>query len=1302
MLAILSDLLRRIGGFFVQSGENFLSSPVAVGFAMLARCLGLRVPSVVFLFCMLVFAGGCRQETGPAKPATGEKESGGETAKGAEATPENVRQWLQWHNRGIAHLENKEWADAEAQLSRLAEALPDNLTAARNLAVCRVFVLVDRTTPYEESKDPQKFEAAIQRAKESVAAYAAVADEDQQKAVAALLAGKLAAFEDSSARPRMDDAIKSFQEAAKLSGNKPEMLYAFAVAMDGHREYSESPELIELLQQISEIAPDNLMVLNKLLEKQATGLNSKSDKTRAAAAGLSKTLERAAVLLEPLRASIQKQRRVDIVDTIQKGLAKATPENLSPLMSPAMLAKNLLLPELSTQVDQRRIDLNLLEYLTIDLVPSLKLSDDVRVAVFGKGEPTVLQKFTVADGNSLPSLSSVSSLRVADMNLDGRDDLVAVASGRIVVQQRTAEGGWTPLCESAEGSSISQFLLADLDRDFDRQTLGDLKVPLVVADRNGDRKVLPELAGKQRWFDADPDIVAWNRDGITVFLNELNGDVRSLTSIPLTIGVTGINDVTVADLEADGDLDLIVATDSGITLLRSLDGKSFEPITEGVTSPAHAIKSVFAIDWNRDMAMDVVGVSPEGDAGWMQNMLHSRFRWIAGAKTGVPADDLIVDHFNGDGPWDAMTTGASGTSIWLPPNSDRMEDIKATSVSAAPGTLLLRADFDNDGHSDVFVIHPANATLLRGSSSGTFEDLTPLLPDATGCVAAEAADLDEDGDLDLILVAESGSLSLLTNNGGNSNEWTDVVTRAIGDDPQFPSNRVNMYGIGAVIEARTGELWQSHPVEGPRTHLGLGKVKQMDSLRVIWTDGIPQNLTGVQFLKSRLGVLAPQILIGSCPYIYTWNGKEFQFFSDCLWAAPIGLVQANGDFAPTREWENLLIPGEMLQPKDGKYVIQLTEELWEAAYFDEVKLVAVDHPADVEVFSNEKVGSPQMAAHRIHTVRNRRLPDSVVDGFGNDLLPSLKAVDQDYIQAFRGRRMQGLTDEWTMEFGLKSIVAQETPLKNLRLVLIGWVFPTDTSLNQAILQNPQLEPPAPPSLEVLQADGQWKTAIPFLGFPSGKTKAMVIDLAEVLPLASDRIRIRSSMELYWDAAFFIANEDDAETKTMACELTGADLHYRGFSQRTYADNSVFRNGRAPEGYDYSKVITEPRWSEMAGRFTRYGSVQELLVSQDDQMIVMGPGDEVTVEFTVPEAPIPEGWKRDFILYNVGWDKDANLATVYGQSSEPYPFKDMGQYPGTPDQSGPSSPEYLNYLKTYQTREYPRFQFRDTVRRQAPL
>ena len=96
-----------------------------------------------------------------------------------------------------------------------------------------------------------------------------------------------------------------------------------------------------------------------------------------------------------------------------------------------------------------------------------------------------------------------------------------------------------------------------------------------------------------------------------------------------------------------------------------------------------------------------------------------------------------------------------------------------------------------------------------------------------------------------------------------------------------------------------------------------------------------------------------ELLKGSCPYLYTWTGEKYEFFTDLLWAAPIGLQFGEGVIAPTRDWEYLLIPGDRLVPVDGQYRMQITEELWEAAYFDQVQLIALDHPEGTVVFSNE-------------------------------------------------------------------------------------------------------------------------------------------------------------------------------------------------------------------------------------------------------------------------------------------------------------------------------------------------------------
>ena len=1254
------------------------------------------------LLLVLVLLTGCRDEKGSSdgnageSGATGESRETGDGAGSGEVqslaglSVEQLSQAVELKSRGLGHLENKEWSEAEASLTRLAELLPGNRVAARNLAIERVLALLDRESPYSRSKDVAAYDAAVVRAKAAIESLRSASPQDAS--LCDLMLGKLLVHDDNPDNSTIADGIALLQKAATASHDQPDYWLAVALAMDGHRDYGDAPELIETLQKCFQLAPQNFFVLQKLLERQALGLNSSNPDTKQLALNIVDTLKAASQLIAPMNEAILKQRRINLVDTISKAIEGFDGSNASTLMGPAMMTKNLLLPELATQIDKRRIDKNLLEFVLVDFESDVlsRLND---AGILPQALPTVVSGFVPGDG--LPDVADVRQIEFQDFNLDGVDDMIINAAGRVFVYSRTvASGEWQLLAETPEGVECDGFLLADFDRDFDK-ALADVKTPAKLLDRDGDRKIVTDPAKQNRWYDTDLDLAIWSSAGVRLFRNQLNEDgLRILEPMPAVSGLLDVKHLVAADLEADGDLDLIAATSTGMGVLRNLDGTVFEAVTTGIAGPDYSIDSLVIGDWNRDMAMDVTGVSLSGSAGTFQNMLHNRFRWLTDADglSDVPeAAAARIGDFDGNLSWDLLTAGPSGVHVAMTVTAANgaMSLLKNQVVSEVAATDVEMHDLDNDGFMDALVITSEGLKLFRGLPDGSFQDQTSLLPTDLTAETATAVDIDEDGDLDLVLAAvEGGTLSLLINQGGNTNGWLDVVARPVADDPQFPSNRVNMHAIGSVLELRAGTAYQAHVIDKPRMHLGMGSASQADAVRVIWTDGVPQNIVLQDLLQTRIGILAPQILKGSCPYIYTWTGERFEFFSDCLWAAPIGLVQANGDLAPTREWEYLLISGEQLVPKEGRYVLQLTEELWEAAYFDEVKLVAVDHPADVSIFTNEKVVSADMAAHRIHTVKKRHLPASVVDSRGRDLLPGLRQQDGNYVQAFTHRVTQGLTDEWVMEFdpglGFRPV--------DLRLVLIGWVFPTDTSVNAGIFQNPGLTPPAPPSIEVRDSNGNWVVAKPFIGFPSGKTKAMVVDLSDVFVSEDLRFRLKSSMELYWDAAFFIVDEQDANTTTQACALISADLHYRGFSRRVYADNALFRNGHAPEGYDYDSVTTEPRWPAMMGRFTRYGDATALIAGSDDQMVVMGPGDELTVQFEVPAEGPPPGWKRDFILYNVGWDKDADLNTVYGQSSEPYPFQAMSQYPVAADEDQPGSEDYMRYLNEWQTREWSHRKF----------
>ena len=104
------------------------------------------------------------------------------------------------------------------------------------------------------------------------------------------------------------------------------------------------------------------------------------------------------------------------------------------------------------------------------------------------------------------------------------------------------------------------------------------------------------------------------------------------------------------------------------------------------------------------------------------------------------------------------------------------------------------------------------------------------------------------------------------------------------------------------------------------------------------------------------------------------------------------------------------------------------------------------------------------------------------------------------------------------------------------------------------------------------------------------------------------------------------------------------------------------------------------------------NVTELLQAEDDLQVIFGAGDELTVAFDAPPAPPRAGWRRDFLLHNVGWDKDNDLNVVTSQVVEPLPFHAMSGYPYRADEEFPDTQAHREYLRKYQTRIQSPVQF----------
>src|SRR5712671_1355154 len=114
---------------------------------------------------------------------------------------------------------------------------------------------------------------------------------------------------------------------------------------------------------------------------------------------------------------------------------------------------------------------------------------------------------------------------------------------------------------------------------------------------------------------------------------------------------------------------------------------------------------------------------------------------------------------------------------------------------------------------------------------------------------------------------------------------------------------------------------------------------------------------------------------------------------------PLGIMGGNAAYAPAgASQEYLRIPGAALQSRNGRYVLQVTEELWETAYLDQLRLVAVDHPDSVDVCVDERF-PPAPGPNRLRLCQavHRRPLRSAVDGRGTDVLADLRDHGDRYV-----------------------------------------------------------------------------------------------------------------------------------------------------------------------------------------------------------------------------------------------------------------------------------------------------------------
>jgi hypothetical protein len=598
-------------------------------------------------------------------------------------------------------------------------------------------------------------------------------------------------------------------------------------------------------------------------------------------------------------------------------------------------------------------------------------------------------------------------------------------------------------------------------------------------------------------------------------------------------------------------------------------------------------------------------------------------------------------------------------------------------------------DFDNDGALDILVtgapVEKENKPfiLIHNDGWANFENVSRLLPEISPVITRERiADFNEDGDLDIYALSDRGKLKLFRNDGGNANHYIKIQLVGL----LTGSSKNNHFGIGSKIEVRSGDLYQMKVVTDPNVHFGLGSRSQADVVRIVWTNGVPQNLFTP---RSDQDLIEEQELKGSCPFLYAWDGKEYRFVKDIMWKSalgmPMGIMGGEKQYAfPDASDDYIKIPGELLKPYGNKLLLQITSELWETVYFDKARLIAVDHPESSEIIVDEKFTTPPFEGLNIYRIREAFLPERVCDAKENNFLAQIAEHDDQYITLFKRDRYQGITEmkELILDLG------DQIETSNLHLFMRGWIFPTDASINYALSQSENMVV-IPPYLQVLNENNEWETVISNIGFPMGKDKTVVVDLDGKFMTDQRKVRILTNMEIYWDHIYFAYPDSGIRIRTTLLKPDKVDLHYRGFS-RMYRKGGMY----GPHWFDYNDVSTRTKWRDLTGMYTRFGEVTELLGEADNQYIIANSGDEITLEFNFKDLPkIPKGWKRDYLIQSVGWVKDGDLNTASGQTVEPLPFHGMPSYPYGPEDANAPNDVMKTYINKYNTRIITTLPFR---------
>ncbi len=800
--------------------------------------------------------------------------------------------------------------------------------------------------------------------------------------------------------------------------------------------------------------------------------------------------------------------------------------------------------------------------------------------------------------------------------------------------------------------------------------------------------------------DGHTDLAVCLSDGVHLLHNKGDGkfeDVTEKVGIRREKGCVG---ATFVDYDHDGDLDLYITaqpaasgsseTTARNALWRNNGNSTFTDVSAETALNFDATGAgVVTTDFNNDRAIDFVFAGGAAGASVFLNPREGKFTpstAIDFKKENLPpAVGVVSFDFDKDGWMDLAFThaGAPGISLWRNVEGKYLERVKLPDVGWQRGWGISAVDYDNDGWIDL-VAAGESATggelrMFRNLGTSGWADVTKDVHlDAVKLTQPRAiavADIAGDGNPDLVVTQLGGAPLLLKGEGANQHAWMSIELKALND---------NKSAIGTKVELYAGALYQKWEIPGASGYLGqnapailagMDMEKNAEVVRLLWPTGVPQD--EINLATKKVQNIAELDRRGSsCPVLFSWNGSEYEFIADMIGPGVVGHWVAPGERDVPDPDEYLKVSAHSVRARNGLLSFRFMEPMEETVYLDNVRLLAIDHPATYDVYPNERfVSAPPFPEFKVIATQGAHPPVGAWDDHGNDVLPILSKHDRKYVTSFEELPFAGFAKLHYVELDLGAWDAN----KPLRLILDGYTdYFTATSMYSADQAGIKV---IAPYVEAQDANGKWIRVVEDTGFPAGLARTMVTDLTGKLAPGTRRIRIVNNLKIYWDAIRIDQTPDPRDVRVSEVPLADAVLEYLGFPRE------IRLTPASDTTYSYAQRSMTGPYAHAAGNYTRFGDVRELLTKSDDRFAVFSSGEGVKLDFDPRKLPaLPAGWVRDYFFYADGFEKDLDFYAADGFTVEPLPRHALISYPYPAGKDYPVDAEHQQYQLDYNTRQ----------------